>query len=519
MDITDSVPNTSDASPPAPGRDRPAPADAVDAAPGSPAAPDARSPWVALTVVCVAQFMITLDATVVNVAAPAIQKSLHFAPGNLQWIINAYTLFSGGFLLLGGRTGDLVGRRRVFSAGVFLFTAASLLNGVAPNAGVLIFGRGLQGLGAAFASPAALAVLMTAFPGTRERTKALAVWSTIAVSGGAVGVLLGGMLTDLLSWRWTFFINLPIGVLTLLATTRFVPASRGEGRARGFDAAGAVSVTGGCVLLVYWIVQAPTWGWGSAKTLGVGAAALVILAAFGLIERRSSAPLVRFELFRVRAVSIGNGALFLFGGAAFALFFFASLYLQEVMAYSPLRAGVAFLPVFVSSVLGAGVAQQLVRRIGPRAVALLGLAVCVVGMLMLARIPVHGSYTHDLLVELILISLGMGIATVPLILLSTTGVREDLSGLASGVNNMSQNIGRALGLAILSSIATSHAANVLRGHPHATSAATAAQVSGYHWGFVGSAILILGSMAVVGGFLRGADLAALDETAAAPSAA
>jgi predicted MFS family arabinose efflux permease len=359
---------------------------------------------------------------------------------------------------------------------------------------------------------------MTAFPGTRERTKALAVWSTIAVSGGAVGVLLGGLLTDLLSWRWTFFINGPVGVLTLLAAARFVPASRSRDRVRGFDAAGAISVTGGCVLLVYWIVQAPAWGWGSPRTLAVGAAAGVVLASFGLIERRSSAPLVRFELFRVRAVSIGNGALFLFGGAAFALFFFASLYLQEVMGYSPLRAGVAFLPVFVASVLGAGVAQQLVRRIGPRAVALLGLTVCAVGMLMLARVPVHGSYVGDLLGQLILISVGMGAATVPLILLSTTGVREDLSGLASGVNTMAQNIGRALGLAVLSSIATSHAAGVLRSHPHSTGAVLAAQVSGYHRGFVGSAILIVGSMAVVAGFLRRTDPAA-QESAVAPSAA
>jgi len=479
----------------------------------APAEPAVRSPWVALAVVCVAQFMITLDATVVNVAAPAIQHSLHFAPGNLQWIINAYTLLSGGFLLLGGRTGDLVGRRLVFSSGVLLFTAASLLNGIAPNAGVLIVGRGLQGLGAAFASPAALALLMTAFPGTRERTKALAVWSTIAVSGGAVGVLLGGLLTDLLSWRWTFFINLPIGAATLLATAKFVPATRGEGRTRGFDTAGAVSVTGGCVLLVYWIVQAPSWGWGSAKTLAVGAAALLILAAFGVIERRSSAPLVRFELFRSRPLSVGNGALFLFGGAAFALFFFASLYLQEVLAYSPLRAGVAFLPVFIASVLGAGVAQQLVRRIGARSVAVLGLGVCAIGMLMLARIPVHGTYASDLLAELILISLGMGMATVPLILLSTTGVREDLSGLASGVNNMSQNIGRALGLAVLSSIATSHATHILHSPGNGTGpeAALHAQVSGYHWGFVGSAILILASVAVVAALLRRQDLAALED--------
>jgi EmrB/QacA subfamily drug resistance transporter len=461
--------------------------------------------------------MITLDATVVNVAAPAIQHSLRFSAGNLQWIINAYTLFSGGFLLLGGRAGDLVGRRRVFGFGVLLFTAASLFSGLAPNGGSLIVGRGLQGLGAAFATPAALALLMTSFPGAQEKTKALAVWSSIAVSGGAVGVLLGGVLTDLLSWRWIFLINVPIGVATLLAALRYVPVFRAEKSTRSFDAAGAVTVTGGCVLLVYWIVQAPSWGWGSARSLAFAAAALVVLAAFGFIERRSSSPLVRFEIFRVRTLSVGNGALMLFGGAAFALFFFSSLYLQEVLGYSPMRAGLAFLPVFVSSVVGAFLAQQLVRRIGARAVAIAGLAVCAIGMLLLARIPVHGSYATDLVGQLILISLGMGMATVPLILMSTTGVSQDLAGLASGVNNMSQNIGRALGLAILSTIATSHAANAL--HGTGPGAALSAQVAGYHAGFLGSAILIVAAIALVLALLRRRDMAALEETAPAPAPA
>jgi len=468
-----------------------------------------RHPWVALGVVCIAQFMITLDATVVNVAAPVIQHSLHFSASNLSWIINAYTLFAGGFLLLGGRAGDLLGHRRIFALGVIGFTVASLFNGLAPNANSLIVGRGVQGLSAAFASPAALALLMIAFPDTKARTKAVAVWATISVSGGAVGVLLGGLLADLLSWRWIFLINIPIGIVTLLAAARFVPLSRGEGHRRSFDALGAVTVTAGCTLLVYGIVRAPGWGWASAPTIGVGAAALLLLAAFVFVERRGKTPLVRFEIFRIRSLSVGNGALFVFGGAAFSLFFFLSLYLQEVMLYKPLRAGVAFLPVFVASVLGAGIGQQLVKRAGAKAAALTGLVCCVVGMLLYARIPVHGSYL-DVLGQMILISAGMGIATVPLTLLATTGVPENLAGLASGVNNMSQNIGRALGLAVLSSIAASHTTSLL--HAGGTGA-TEAQVSGYRIGFIGSAMLISVAIVVVVTFLRRRDVERLDEQA------
>ena len=305
--------------------------------------------WLVLVIVCVAQFMVVLDATIVNVALPSIQQALHFSPSSLQWIVNAYTLVFGGFLLLGGRAADLFGRQLLFVVGVVVFTAASLLNGLASTSNVLIGGRALQGLGAALVSPAALSIVTTTFAEGRERTQALGVWSAIAAGGGAVGLVVGGFLTDVLSWRWVFFINLPIGIAAVLLALRYVPNSRAAKRPETVDVAGAVSVTAGLLVLVYDIVKAQEYGWTSARTLGLAALAALLLGAFVAIEQRSRAPLIRLSIFRTRSLTAANGAMLFVVAGLFAMFYFASLYVQDVLGYSPLKAGLAFLPVTAGS--------------------------------------------------------------------------------------------------------------------------------------------------------------------------
>src|SRR5437868_2638610 len=301
--------------------------------------------WLVLLLVCVAQFMVILDATIVNVALPSIERGLHFSPTGLQWVVNAYTLVFGGFLLLGGRAADLFGTQRLFIAGLVLFTGASLVNGFATSAGMLVGGRAVQGLGAALVSPAALAIVMRTFREGAERTKALGIWSAIAAGGGAVGLVLGGLLTETLSWRWVFFINLPIGIAAALLSLRFVPNSKAEDEPDTADVAGAVTVTGGLLVLVYGIVKAPDYGWGSAKTIGLGVAALALLAAFVVIELRSKAPLIRLGILRLRSLSSSNVAMLLVASGLFSMFYFAGIYLQEIRHYGPLKAGIAFVPL------------------------------------------------------------------------------------------------------------------------------------------------------------------------------
>jgi EmrB/QacA subfamily drug resistance transporter len=456
--------------------------------------PRATNRWLVLVVACMAQFMVVLDATVVNIALPSVQRGLHFSPDNLQWIVNGYTLIFGGFLLLGGRAADLLGRKRLFLAGVILFSAASLLNGLAQSSGMLIGGRALQGLGGALVSPAALAIITTTFTEADERTKALGVWSAIAASGAAVGLLMGGVLTDIASWRWVFFVNVPVGVITIALALRYVAESRIEVEHRSFDLAGAVAVTGGLVLLVYAIVKAQSFGWGSAKTIGLLAGAVGLLAAFLAIEARSKAPLMRLSIFRVRALAVANTVLLLVASGMFGMFFFASLYVQEILGYSPLRAGLAFLPVTAGIIIGAGVAQQLIKRVGVRNVSISGVALAAAGMLVLTRLPVHGSYVSDLLVGLLPMSLGMGLTFVPITLMATSGVTDEDAGLSSGLFNTSQQVGGSLGLAILSTLAASQTASVLHGTNQA--AVLAARVSGYHVAFLAAAIM-LGSGAVI----------------------
>ena len=446
------------------------------------------NPWLVLVIACLAQFMVVLDATVVNIALPSVQRGLHFSAANLQWVVNAYTLIFGGFLLLGGRAADLLGRRRLFVAGVILFSAASLLNGVAQSSGMLIVGRGLQGLGGALVSPAALSIVTTTFSDGEQRTKALGVWSAIAAGGAAVGLLVGGVLTQVASWRWVFFVNVPVGIATVALAVRYVAESRADVEHRSYDIAGAFTVTTGLVVLVYAIVKAQAYGWGSGRTLGLGAVAIALLALFVAIERRSKAPLMRLSIFRIRTLAVADVTLLLVASAMFGMFFFASLYVQEILGYSPLKAGLAFLPVSAGIIVGAGIAQQVIKRLGVRVVSIMGISLATIGMLVLTQLPVHGSYVSDLLVGLLPMSIGMGLTFVPITLLGTSGVSEKDSGLASGLFNTAQQVGGSLGLAILASLAASHTSSVLRAS-HGVGQ-LAARVSGYHVAFLAAAIML-----------------------------
>ncbi len=454
--------------------------------------------WLILVVACLAQFMVVLDATIVNVALPSIERGLHFAPADLQWVINAYTLVFGGFLMLGGRAADLLGRRRLFMAGIALFSIASLVNGLAQSSGMLIIGRGVQGLGGALVSPAALSIITTTFTEPAERTKALGVWSAIAASGSAVGLLLGGVLTSLVSWQWIFFVNVPVGAATLMLATRFVPESRAELGHRSFDAVGALTVTGGLVALVFGIVKAQAWGWGNTRTVGVLVLAVLLLAAFIGIESRSRAPLMRLSIFRVRPLAVADGVMLLVLSGMFGMFFFVTLYVQGVLHYSALHAGVAFLPVTAGIIVGAGLAQQLIARLGAQIVAVAGILLAAGGLALLTGVPVHGHYASDLLPGLIPLSIGMGITFVPITLLATGGVSAEDAGLASGLFNTAQQVGGALGLAILSTLAVDHTTSIIRGLGNAATHArvVAATVSGYNVAF-GIAAGMLGAGALL----------------------
>jgi EmrB/QacA subfamily drug resistance transporter len=468
--------------------------------------------WLVLVIVCLAQFMVILDATIVNVALPSIQRGLDFSAGDLQWVINAYTLLFGGFLLLGGRAADLLGRKRLFVAGVAVFTVASLINGLAQSSGMLIAGRALQGLGGALVAPAALSIITTTFTESQERTRALGVWSGIAAGGGAIGLILGGVLTDLLSWEWIFFVNVPVGIGALLATLRWVPESRGELAHRSFDIAGAVSVTGGLVVLVYAIVKAQDFGWGSARTLGLGAVAIALLAAFIAIEQRGRSPLMRLGIFRIRALATANLSMLLVASGLFAMFFFASLYVQQILGYGPLKAGVAFLPITAGIVVGAGIAQQLIKSLGVRWLTVLGLVIATGGMILLTGLPVNGSYVSDLLLGLVPMSIGMGLAFVPITLMATSGVAAEDSGLASGLFNTAQQVGGSLGLAVLSTLATNHTTGALGDGV----APPLAQVEGFQIAFVGAAILLAAGAVLMVALLRRRHMANIDVEAPAP---
>jgi EmrB/QacA subfamily drug resistance transporter len=439
--------------------------------------------WWALALLATAEFVVILDASIVNIALPSIGRGLHISLANLSWVVNAYVLTFGGFLLLGGRIVDLLGRRRIFTVGLALFSAASLAGGLAQNEAWLITARAVQGLGAALLAPAALSLVTSIFREGKERNRALSAWGAVAGSGAAAGVLLGGVLTSWLGWRAVLFVNVPIGIAAILLTPRLIAESRGELTGRSFDLPGAVTVTAGLSALVYALVRAGTVGWGSPQTIGVLAAAAVLLAAFVVIERRSHAPLVPFAFFRNRNVTAANITMVAAGAAVIALFYFLSIYLQSILGYSAITTGLAQLPGAIATILAAALASPLVNRFGIRPVLIAGLALFAGGLVWIAQLPVHGHFLTDVLGPTMLIALGLGFAFVPITILSQSGVNDREYGLASGLINTTQQIGGALGLAVLATIATSTTNHLAATHHSINQALTL----GFHSAFLGAA--------------------------------
>src|SRR4051794_21631278 len=417
--------------------------------------------WIALILLCVAQFVVVLDASIVNVALPTIGEALNFSESQLPWVVNAYVLTFGGFLLLGGRMADLLGRRRVFMGGLVLFALASLAGGLATTSGQLIAARAVQGLGAAILSPAALSIVTTTFHDGAERNKALGVWGAVAGSGGAAGVLLGGALTDGLGWEWVLWVNVPIGLAAAAISPMLLAESRSTGDRRHFDVAGAVSVTAGLSLLVYALVDANSAGWGSAQTIGLLAISAALLAAFVVIERRAPAPLVPFRIFRLRTLTGANVVGLLVGASLFSMFFFISLYMQQVLGYSAIKAGLSYLPLALTIIVSAGIASQLVTRVGYKPVLMTGMAFIAAGLIWFGQVSVGGGYVSDILGPSLLAAVGLGFSFVPVTIAAVAGVPGREAGLASGLINPSQQVGGALGLAVLATIANTRTDNVM----------------------------------------------------------
>jgi EmrB/QacA subfamily drug resistance transporter len=459
--------------------------------------------WWALALLSAVQFMVVLDIAIVNVALPSIQVDLGFSQESLQWVISAYALLFGGFLLLGGRMADLLGRRRIFLGGLALFTVSSLLAGLAWSDDALIGARALQGLGAAIISPAALSILMTTFTEGRQRNIALGVWGAVGGLGAAAGVLLGGVLTDLLSWEWIFFVNLPVGVAGILLAPVLLGESR-DTRTKSFDAVGATLVTAGLVLLVFGITQANEYGWGSATTWGIFAASIAILASFVGWERRHPEPLMRFGILRIRTVAGANVAGFILGTALFAMFLMLTLYAQQVLGYSPLKTGVAYLATAGTAIIWSGVAAQLVNRVGVKPVLVTGMTLLTAGLLWFTQVSVGGSYAFDLLPGFLLIAIGMGFSFVPISIAALAGVDDAEAGLASGLINTSQQIGGALGIAALAALAN----NVTSDATATGTALPNALVDGFHAAFWGAAIVAALGIVASLVLIRGDELAA-----------
>ena len=456
----------------------------------APAVPDPKR-WWALALLCSAYFMVILDVSIVNVALPSIERDLHFSQGNLQWILSAYALTFGGFLLLGGRTADIVGRRRVFMFGVVLFTLASLACGLSSSEGQLIAARAVQGLGAAILSPAALSIITTTFDEGAERNKALGIWGAMGGSGAAVGVLLGGVLTKWLGWEWIFFVNVPVGAAVLASTRSVVQESRAGRAARHFDAAGAVLITAALSLLVYALTQANRNGWASATTIGVLVASAVLHVAFLAVEHRSEAPLVPLGIFaRLRTLTGANVVAFLVGGLTFAMFFMLSLYMQQVLGLSALQAGAGYLAVALTAIVSAGAAQALVTKVGVKPVMTVGVVLMGLGNVWFTQVSPHGSYAVDLLPGFLAIGVGLGFSFVPVSIAALAGVAPQEAGLASGLFNTSQQIGGALGIAVFSTVSTNRTESLLKSGESTAAALTGGFALAF-WVAVGFAALAL----------------------------
>ena len=420
----------------------------------------AQRKWLALALLSVVQFMVVLDIAIVNVALPSIQVDLGFSQENLQWVISAYALVFGGFLLLGGRAADLLGRRRIFLLGVVVFTLSSLLAGLAWSEASLIAARALQGLGAAIITPAALSILSTTFAEGRDRNIALGVWGAVGGFGAAAGVLLGGILTDALSWEWIFFVNVPVGVLAFALAPVLLTESR-DARVRTFDVPGAVLVTGGLSLLVYAITEAGRDGWLAGQTLAFFATSLALLAAFVGWELRHPEPLMRFGILRTKTVTGANVSGFIMGTAMFSMFLMLTLYMQQVLGYSAMKTGLAYLAVAGTAILWSAVAAQLVTRIGVKPVLTVGMTMLTGGLVYFTQVSVGGTYLGDLLPGFLLIGVGIGFSFVPISIAALAGVQPAEAGLASGLINTSQQVGGALGIAALSTIATSQTSDAV----------------------------------------------------------
>jgi EmrB/QacA subfamily drug resistance transporter len=459
----------------------------------------AKTRWLALMVLCLGTLMIVLDTTIVNVALPSIRTDLGFSQTSLAWVVNAYLLTFGGFLLLGGRLGDLFGNRRLFLGGIALFTVASLACGLATSQGVLIAARAVQGLGGAVVSAVGLSLTMVLFTEQGERAKAMGIFGFVAAGGGSVGVLLGGVLTDVLNWHWIFLVNLPIGALVVALSFRLLPSTRGAGTGRRLDVGGAVTVTAALMLAVYAIVNGNQAGWISAQTLGLLGGAVVLFAAFVAIESRVTSPLMPLRLFRLHNLRAANAAGIMWAAAMFATFFLSALYLQLVLGYSPLQVGLAFLP---GNLIMAGfsiwLSAKLVMRFGIRRPLALGLTFAAASLLLLARAPVHGNFVVDVLPSMILIGIGAGTAFNPMLLAAMSDVAPEESGVASGLVNTAFMMGGALGLAVLASLAasrTTHLAAAGRDH-------LPALLAGYHLAFLVGAVFALGAASIAAFVLR-----------------
>jgi EmrB/QacA subfamily drug resistance transporter len=461
--------------------------------------------WVALILLCFAQFIVVLDASIVNVALPSIGEGLNFSQANLAWVVNAYVLTFGGFLLLGGRMADLLGRRRVFISGLLLVAAASLAAGFADTEGQLIAARAAQGLGAAIISPAALSIVTTTFSDGAERNKALGAWGAVAGAGGAAGVLLGGILTDGLGWEWVLWVNVPVALLVAALAPRLIAESRSESATRHFDTAGAVSVTAGLSVLVYALVDATDAGWGSTQTLGLLALSGALLAAFVAIELRSDAPLVPFRIFRIRTLTGANAVGLLVGASLFSMFFFITLYMQQVLGYSPIEAGLAYLPLAVSIFVASAVASQLVTRVGYKPVLAAGMVFIAVALVWFSQVSVGGGFTTDILGPSLLAAIGLGFAFVTSTIAAVSGVREQESGLASGLINTSQQIGGALGLAVLATIANSRTDDLMASSGGDPAGRANALTEGFQAAFLGGAAIAALGLVLTLVLIRGRD--------------
>jgi EmrB/QacA subfamily drug resistance transporter len=467
-----------------------------------------RRRWIALVVLCAGFLMIILDQTIVNVALPSIQSDLRFSQSTLAWVVNAYLIAFGGLLLLVGRLGDLIGRRRIFLAGLAVFTSASLVCGLASSQALLIGARFVQGVGGAMTSAVILGMIVTMFPKPADQAKAIGVYSFVAAAGGAIGLLAGGILTQAINWHWIFFVNLPIGVATAVFATRLLPSDAGIGLERGADAPGALLLVASLMLAVYTIVEASNYGWGSTHTLGFGAVALALLAAFIGREHTARQPLMPLRIFRSRLVSAANAVQALMVAGMFGMFFLGALYLQRVLGYDAIEVGLAFLPVAVLiGALSLGASARLNMRFGAQATLLPGLALLVGGLLLFARAPVDANYVTEILPVMVLLGVGAGISFPSLMTLAMSGATRSDSGLASGLVNTSQQVGGALGLAVLATFSTTHTASV-RADGHSLASAL---TSGYHLAFVIGAGLVVAAIALASTVLRPAPEAVATE--------